>query len=277
VRAGVALPLALLALGTVRADQPRPLLRFDSPEAEAEAKARRARIEEELRGLEGHPWAGEYRRGMGLGFSSRFSLSPATGYVAETHSCTGLVSRGYGSLAEEAGALSFHSHLAPDKPPMRFLLVRWGERSYLVHPDDLVGFCNEVNSGWEPRTFDLGGTLLRTGDEQKPAPGDPTVNGQRVSCVLAGPVQARVTDVGPEKRVTEYGLEQRVVDVTLDIGRRRGILPGMWFDALVEGDQRQAKILDVDGEFSRARIQLPDQDRSPPPRLGDEYVVGKAR
>jgi hypothetical protein len=52
---------------------------------------------------------------------------------------------------------------------VRLRAVRWGERLYLVRPEERGRFCGSVRSGAEPRKTGAGDQLLRRGDQRKRA------------------------------------------------------------------------------------------------------------
>ncbi len=150
----------------------------DSAEAEKTAKSRHAAIAKELKTLGDHEWAGDYYCGDGLGVNVTFIASPKTGYVFECRGCGGLYDRNYGSAKHDSDRIQLeftfanHQHSFPGIAS-EFLPVRWGDRHYLIPTNKVVGFCNDVNDGSEPRTDVHGSFLLRRGDEKKRVKGPP--------------------------------------------------------------------------------------------------------
>ena len=51
--------------------------------------------------------------------------------------------------------------------------VSWGDRKYLIYPDQVIEFCAEINQGDEPRIDEPGEYFLREDDWKKPATGLP--------------------------------------------------------------------------------------------------------
>src|SRR6266581_3002863 len=143
-----------------------------SARAEKTAKGMRAQIVSELKKLQNHPWAGEYYAGDGLGVNTTLSIAPKSGFVFEWHGCLGLYDRNYGAVTWTNGRvrLSFtfenqrkgFQGIAPE-----LVSIAWGPRRYLVPTDDIIGFCNSINDGREPRSGVHGFYLLRKGDEHK--------------------------------------------------------------------------------------------------------------
>ena len=79
---------------------------------------------------------------------------------------------------------SNHLILTPEQPsdsksfgatPTDFVVVRWGDRLYLIPKEDGKRFCNEVKLGREPRSNLHGRFYLRRGDCDKKVTGLPTV------------------------------------------------------------------------------------------------------
>lgn len=87
--------------------------------------------------------------------------------------------------------------------------VRWGDRRYLIPSGDVMGFCNDVNSGVEPQRDGCGVHLLRRGDERKLATGLPELPPESLSALLQGPVCARVLTVGDSSESLEGLAEAR--------------------------------------------------------------------
>jgi len=169
-----------------------------SPGAESGADRLRKNIASELKALPDHPWAGEYYAGDGLGVNMSLSIAPKSGFVFEWHGCLGLYDRNYGAVT----SANDHLHLSFTFENVRkgfqgiapeLLSVPWGERRYLVPASDIVGFCNQVNEGSEPRGGVHGVYLLRKGDEKKPASGLPKVPKEFQVYLVSKPIQADVS------------------------------------------------------------------------------------
>lgn len=211
--------------------------------AALEATRRRETIEAEIQELAGHPWAGKYFYGDGLGVNVTLHLAPASGFVFEWHGCLGLYDRNYGPARTDQGVVKLDGQF-PNNPGAGFqgiatdlVPIPWGPRRYLVPLDAVADFCNSVNAGYEPRTGGWGRHLLRVGDETKPVKGPPEVPEAYRSWLLTAPIAARVTAVGETRTkpaiVPDY--RSRITPVTLEVGAADGVRPQMEFH-LVEPD-----------------------------------------
>lgn len=78
----------------------------DVARADAELARRIPVIREEIARLgPGHPWAGEYYEGDGMGMNVRFWLAPQAGCVATSSGCLGLYGANWGTVTEQEGML----------------------------------------------------------------------------------------------------------------------------------------------------------------------------
>jgi hypothetical protein len=204
-----------------------------SAAAESTAKSMRTQILAEVKGLGAHEWAGEYYAGDGLGVNTTLAIAPKSGYVFEWHGCLGLYDRNYGAVTWTNGrvrlAFTFENErkgfqgIAPELTP-----ISWGPRHYLVPADDVIGFCNYVNDGREPRTDAHGFYLLRNGDENKEAGGLPNLPSEYRSYLLGKPIEATIIAVGASATrpsVVEWKFKD--TPVTLDAGTNKGLRIGM--------------------------------------------------
>lgn len=204
-----------------------------SASAESTARSKQQAILAEIKKLKSHEWAGEYYAGDGLGVNTSVVIAPKSGYVFEWHGCLGLYDRNYGSVTwtNDQIRLSFtfanqrkgFQGIAPELIP-----ISWGARRYLIPADDVVGFCNNINEGREPRNSSHGFYLLHQGDEKKMVTGFPKVPSKYQDYLLAKPIEATIIAVSP------YTTRPSVVDwkfkdttVTIDVGARQGLRVGM--------------------------------------------------
>ncbi|MEN6450205.1 MAG: hypothetical protein ABFC96_06925 [Thermoguttaceae bacterium] len=204
-----------------------------SEKAEKTAATFRKSIEAEIKTLKKHDWAGQYYEGDGLGVNVSLGLAPKSGFLFEWHGCMGLYDRNYGAVSFDKGKI----HLSCTLPNKRkgfqgiaeeFTPIAWGERKYLVPSDDIVGFCNDVNDGSEPRKGMHGSYLLRDGDEKKEAKGVPTVPAEFRPYLLSHPVEAEIVVVGnatTRPSVCEWKFKD--TPVVLNRGKKQGLLKGM--------------------------------------------------
>jgi hypothetical protein len=226
------------------------------PAAAEEAQARELRISDELGEL-GHPWAGRYYCGDGRGENVTLLLAPRSGYVFEWRGCMGLYDRNYGPITERDGRLELGFAFENPQDGWRGIApvlvpVTWGARRYLVPADDVIGFCNEINMGAEPRTDMHGSYLLRCGDEAFEVSGWPELPDEYCDALLARPIEATVLVVGD--MTTRDGLAgTRFTDttLTLDAGELAGLRVGM-----------DLVVIDPGHAVERARVTKLERDRS---------------
>jgi hypothetical protein len=201
----------------------------------AELWAARARkiIASEVAGMKDSGWSGSYYLGNGYE-SESFSLAPGSGFVYEWWSDTGLVDRNFGSVTSGITSLSFNrfykdEHHKYGGLPVELMPVRWGERMYLLPPNELVRFCNLINSGREPREKQRGSVFLREGDEEKSASGLPDLPTSLSKYLLQEPIGATILTAERPVFLKNDGWEYWSTTVTLSDGTGEGVLPGMAF------------------------------------------------
>lgn len=239
-----------------------------SDQADEKAAEVRSRITTELDTLHSHPWAGSYYKGDGLGVNVSLLLAPTSGYLFEWHGCTGLYDRNYGSVESrnEELRLSFtfpniregFQDIAPE-----FLRVHWGNREYLIPSDDIIGFCNDVNSGTEPRNFVHGRHLLREGDEKKHVEGFPTLPPKFKPYLLARPVDAEIIGIGTSTTRPSITREWSFKDtkIVLNVGNGDRVLPGMEFYVIEPEDVVESLLVkSVEDGKSIAMLTQMDDD-----------------
>jgi len=204
-----------------------------SEKAESAAKQQHAKIRSELQNLDSPDWAGEYYAGDGLGVNTSLVLAPTSGYVFEWRGCLGLYDRNYGAVAwtNNRIRLSFtfeNTRKGFQGIASEFIPVAWGARRYLVPADDVVGFCNHVNGGQEPRVGAHGFYFLRRGDEKKQVTGFPKVPDDYRQYLVAKPVEATIIAVSPyTTRPSRADWKFKDTRVTLDAGTKQGLRVGM--------------------------------------------------
>lgn len=195
--------------------------------------ARRIAIDGELRTLgPGHAWAGDYYYGDGLGANVYVHLAPQAGFVSWIAGCTGGGPRDFGDVVERDGKLELTSRVFR-KPEdslcvgSRLALVNWGERRYLLEPEQMKAFCNEINAGREPRSSNWGNFLMRHEEVARPPTGKPELPREFMSMLLESPLRASIIAVGAARPCTPTSKLNRVCTVTVDVGTRDRAWEGM--------------------------------------------------
>jgi hypothetical protein len=243
----------------------------DTDAAEDAAKQLRERIQAEAAALPDHPWAGEYYLGDGLGNNVRVALAPSAGCLFERRGCLGLYDRNYGAVTEIKGTIRLSFKLKNVREGSQgiaeeFVPVAWGERHYMIPADDLLGFCNDVNSGIEPREGPLGSYLLRYGDEKKTVSGFPILPKKYQQYLLTEPITAQIISINAVSTRTS-GAKWRYKDttVTLDGGKNKGLWEGMTMHVVKPPVAvKSIRVIYVDNAFSQALMtQLGAEEQSP--------------
>jgi hypothetical protein len=272
MKAHLAISLALLIVSCSHAADTDEAKR--SASAEREATSKRQEILREIGKLKGHQWAGEYYAGDGLGVNTSLITAPASGYVFEWHGCLGLYDRNYGAVAwtNNRIRLSFtfenqrkgFQGIAPE-----FIPISWASRHYFIPADDLIGFCNDVNQGREPRDHSHGAYLLRQGDEKKAASGFPNVPEEYRQYLLAKPIEATIISVG------QYTTRPSVVEwkfkdtpVTIDAGTRQGLHVGMELVVTEPRDRVESIRITKADETRSEAVMVQTGEEEPGPKVG---------
>lgn len=123
-------------------------------------------------------------------------------------------------------------NVALPKPVPWLRPVNWGGRLYLLDVKEIRQFCNDVNSGKEPRGSDHADNYyLRLGDEHKSTIGLPSVPKQWVTYLLKHPVEAHVIAI---QRTGRINIEHKPgatngeeIEITVDAGSLQGLKIGM--------------------------------------------------
>jgi hypothetical protein len=103
--------------------------------------------------------------------------------------------------------------------------VTWGQRTYLIYEQDLDDFTDAINFGVEPRVESperdyYGSFLMREGDEEKKAEGEPSLPQKYKDRLTREPIEAMIVSVDGRG-------EEQVA--TIDKGRLAGVKVGMKF------------------------------------------------
>jgi hypothetical protein len=242
--------------GSQRAQFPRKV--------QAAFDKRDSQIKDELERLPLHDWAGEYHFGGGIGNWGVFKLAPLSGFVARWGGCTGVYAINYGSVVEEGGIIKLLTERPPEnreswKSVIEMLPVRWGERHYLIPADEIIEFCNAVNSGWEPdRMFFGSHFLLRRGDEKKEIVGDPGVPMQYREYLLSSPIEAEIVSLLSSRIVTadeDRDQKERVTRFRVKVGYAEGLRVGMELYGYAPHHFPSARVLRVSEHSAEAEMR----------------------
>jgi hypothetical protein len=201
--------------------------------AENEATDRQAHIHAEIKEGGAPTWAGEYYKGDGMGENVSLRLAAKAGFVFEWHGCMGLYDRNYGSVTFQNSKIRLSFTFPNERRGFRglateFIPISWGSRTYLIPPEELVEFCNSVNTGDEPRKGIYGRHLLRCGDENKAVQGWPAVPAEFQPYLLTKAIQTEIVAVGtPRLRPSIIDFKFKDTPLTLKGGTDIGLRTGM--------------------------------------------------
>jgi hypothetical protein len=236
------------------------------------ADDRRINIEKELEQIKSPEWAGNYYSSHGLGFNFNIIIAPTSGFIYTWQGCLGLYDLMYGQVIRENERVKLHIEYSNNSrdshiDEIELFPVRWGERHYIIFANQMVDFCNAVNSGMEPDARFRSRFLLKKEDEEKQVEGKPSIPAQYQEYLLSEPVNASILVVRPSHVRIPYGdpeLSFRVYPVTLNAGRAEGIKIGMELHTYQPRNLQSAKIIKVEEHSSKAEIIQSGKDEKPP-------------
>ncbi len=202
-----------------------------SQENQAIVKEKREKIMAEIETLKDHPWAGRYYQGDGLGANLSLVIAPESGLTFTWYGCMGLYDQNYGKVIRDGDRVKLELALENNGigfscPAFEFTPIRWGERVYLISPDEIIDFCNAINSRSEPRKGPHGFFFLHDDDWEKEVAGPPELSGQYLQYLLENPVDAAITSVLKTEPSPVYNNRTKIT-VLIDKGKNDGLLPGM--------------------------------------------------
>ena len=225
--------------------QPQPAPITDAQRARQErtsksnqaiVNAKRQRIDNEIARLRNHPWAGQYSWSSGLS-GVTLTLAPDNGFTVRQIGDIGLGDQNHGTVEWDGNRLKLSLAFAVEEGnrsrvhATEYVPIRWGERVYLIHPDRIIGFCDNVNSGWEPRNNMVPSIFfLRRGDEKKAATGKPELPKEFMPYLRGEePIIATVVSVRDiqEEEEPVGSVPRSKATVVVDKGKVDGLLPGM--------------------------------------------------
>ena len=238
--------------------------------AERTAASMRKAILSEIKDFKDHEWAGEYFAGDGLGVNPSIVIAPKAGFVFEWHGCMGLYDRNYGSVTWTNNCIRLNFTFANNRKGFQgtaqeFIPVRWGKRRYLIPNDDIIGFCNNVNEGQEPRESIRGFYLLRRGDEQIDVAGFPEVPTNYHAFLLTEPIHAEILSVGKfSTRPSVCDWKFKDTPVILNVGSNHLVRVGMEFHVTDRLAVESARITKVEGNQCEAVMtQIGEEEPGP--------------
>ena len=162
--------------------------------------------------------AGEYYLGDGLGTNLSLSILPDARYSFVSSGCTGVGYRESGFVQEMRGQYVL-SPSEPGEPSIQrgFVLIGWGQRRYLIAPDEMQEFRDTIVDGREPRDKEHGWFYIRL--PIAPADGLPDSPPGWANVLREGLVLGKILEV------SAVGLA-KVGRVKIDLGARDGLRTG---------------------------------------------------
>lgn len=196
-----------------------------------------------------HPYAGAYYQGDGLGANMRLELGPSGEYTFTWHGCLGLYHMNHGTVSFDGTAVDLHPQLKRLKGDslrvdLHLLVVRWGERRYLIAPENMKWFIDCVNRSSEPRTGLHGIGYLRVGDEKIAVSSDPGLPAEYRD-QLAPLVIAKIVRVGNERVPNSLYPNYVSRELELDVGATDGAQKGDIFTMYCDGVLRRCHVTQV--------------------------------
>ena len=241
-----------------------------SPQTDKKIEKMRRKIDKEITKLNDEHWAGHYYLGGGTGVNIYLDISPKSGFVLEWQGCMGRYDRNYGKVKVENGIIYLEFEIWNMKQGFQgfdsqYLPVKWGEKRYLIPSEDIIGFCNNINHGREPRTGCWGSFFLNEEDYDKKVQGLPDIPEKYKPYILKKPINAKIVKVGKTFK-KNLDSDLRYVLVTLNVGLVEGVLEGLEFQINEPGFYKNAKVTNALVHTCNAEIMLWEGD--PLPQIG---------
>jgi hypothetical protein len=191
---------------------------------------RREQIDADLKAGPHEPWEGAFSNGAPFrGLDRGCIISRKHGYVSTSRR----VDMGVVKAKEDRIALYSEAPFNAWGLIPREYVVPWDGQVFLVEPDELVSFCNDVNSGKLRHETPFASYLLRVADFAKPRPtGMPRIPAEYKDYLLKTPIAGTVTRVGEDKEdVAVRGGRWLYsgTSLTLSVGKKDGVRAGMRF------------------------------------------------
>ena len=200
-----------------------------SPEQQATLRSRLESIIAEASKLPANEWVGSYGAMDSPTSGTGLDWAPANGFLVWWNSCShGWSDRvNFGSVDFRDGVLRVTPELSKEGekvyPLTDLIPVKWGNQHYLIPFDRLIAFCYAVrNTG---RSFEIQEFFLKESDRDKRRFGLPAVPAAYKKYLVSSLIQATVIDV-------KSGPQSWTMTLTLNTGRKAGVVPGMKFFAV---------------------------------------------
>jgi hypothetical protein len=273
---------------------PGDRIRAGARQIEAErprAVARLQAIQEELRDLGDHPWAGVYGWGNERGETLRMSLAPKNGFAFFRSTPEGNGDLNHGDIVSvDEGRIQVQLALDPEieqhdqylrqsLAPIadEFFVLDWGTRRYLIAKPWMQAFCNAVNDGSErakphfPHHLDRG-----TAD---PSAAPLTLPLAYRDWLLREVVTAQIVQVGDGKKLGDASERklQLPLTATINEGRNVGLLPGMVVWLVDQPGYAEGEILASDEHSSKVEFRFTVGNAVVPERLRLGWKVSTLR
>ncbi len=213
-------------------------------------------IDEELNALTGHPWAGRYYYGDGLGVNVALSLAPKSGFAFTWNGCLGLYDLNYGDVVEVDGRIRLIFKYPNDRKGFQgiapeLIPIVWGERHYLISTDEVLRFANAINAGFEPSETMGGSFLLKEGDQLKAVNGQPNLPSPYSEYLLKQSIQAEISSI----KESHIEKDARITTLILNVGRDQRVKQEMEFYVYSPSTVFEwARITKVDNSNSEAEV-----------------------
>lgn len=242
-----------------------------SKRAEANLEVRKKKtIQQELKTLKFDSWAGDYYYGDGLGVNVELNLAPRSGFAFTWNGCLGQYDMNYGDVVETGGKIRLVFKLPNERKGFQgiapeFFPIKWGDRHYLIPSDEVVGFANVINAGFEPRYDAWGMFLLRREDVSKSAKGIPNMPLEYSGYLQKNPIDVEISSIKGS-----YAKDSgRVTTVLLNAGASQGVKKGMEFYLYApSGLFESATVTSVNNTSSEAEIFQCCDAKAGPPSIG---------
>lgn len=155
---------------------------------------------------------GRYYRGDGLGFNQLITLHEDGRWTYRNYGCSGKQEvhlSGQGVMTSQTivfrvtnGVLESVARTSSTND-LKYIVVVWGERLYLVEESEIWEFIGRLNRRKEPRERMHGDDFLRIGDEKKEVWSEPSIPSQYLRLLCTNEVLLSIRSVGNVEKVVE--------------------------------------------------------------------------